>query len=428
MDSSNELEKLRVSLEQAEKVQLELDQRVFHLKTLYDISRDIFASVESSRILRDFLLMTMGNFGVTDGFIMTVEVSSNEVSCFVPVGLQDTDTSLLKLKVKEFLSPHGKEWSNQRESVCIHPDFLPGEIACALPFVMENNSAGLLGLGAKVVGEPFDEHDKELLVTLVNNLLIALKNARSFEEINRLNQDLHARNAQLESAYNRLSAAMRKVETLESIKASLSKFVPTAVCRLIERSPTGAFLERKEQDVSILFLDIEGYTKICEQLSAVEVNEIIEKCFSAIMEAIHASGGDVTETAGDGLMVLFLDEDEKVNAVAAVQTAVTIRERMAQIRNDFTALSSPLIINVGIHSGLALVGAAKFESVTGSRWNYTARGTTTNVAARIGSLASGGKILLSRTTAARVEGHFSFTSLGKFKLKNVSEEMEVFAA
>ncbi|HYA41414.1 MAG TPA: adenylate/guanylate cyclase domain-containing protein, partial [Syntrophobacteraceae bacterium] len=59
-------------------------------------------------------------------------------------------------------------------------------------------------------------------------------------------------------------------------------------------------------------------------------------------------------------------------------------------------------INMGINSGSALVGAARFESYTESRWTYTARGSTTNIAARIGALATGGSILLSRETADRV--------------------------
>ncbi|MGD8991047.1 MAG: hypothetical protein PVI00_06275, partial [Desulfobacterales bacterium] len=62
-----EIEKLRASLKEAEHVQAELDRRVFHLKTLYDVSKDIYGSVETETILRNFLLMTMGNFGVMQG-------------------------------------------------------------------------------------------------------------------------------------------------------------------------------------------------------------------------------------------------------------------------------------------------------------------------------------------------------------------------
>ena len=58
-----------------------------------------------------------------------------------------------------------------------------------------------------------------------------------------------------------------------------------------------------------------------------------------------------------------------------------------------------ITINMGVNSGTALVGAAKFDSYTGSRWTYTARGGVVNLAARIGGMATKGSILVSRRTS-----------------------------
>ena len=76
MDSQEEIKHLKESLKQAEKVQAELDLRVFNLKTLYDVSKDIYASVESETIIRNFLLMTMGNFGVMQAFVLLLDEPS----------------------------------------------------------------------------------------------------------------------------------------------------------------------------------------------------------------------------------------------------------------------------------------------------------------------------------------------------------------
>ena len=73
------------------------------------------------------------------------------------------------------------------------------------------------------------------------------------------------------------------------------------------------------------------------------------------------------------------------------------------------------------------MGAAKFESYTGSRWAYTSHGNTTNIAARICGQATGGQVLASRSTVERVKDKFSFKTLGYFALKNLSEEVEIFA-
>ena len=426
MDLERELEQLRSSLQQAERIQTELDRRVYYLKTLYDVSKDIFGSVEYETILKNFLLMTMGNFGLSEGFILTVDVSSGETNGFVSIGFRADDISLLKTGGSEILLSTDLVMSMQNEKDLKTCGLFPSAMICAFPFVVDTDCTGIMGLGAKLIGEPYNKDDEELLDTLVNNLVVALKNARSFAEINSLNQDLQEKNIQLETAMEQLKASMRKVEILESIKDNLSKFVPVTVSRMIERSPTNAIPESKKQDLSVLFVDIGGYTKLCEKLGSSKTNEVIEKHFSAFMDAIYANNGDVNETAGDGLMVLFLNEDEKTNALEAVRTALDIREKSAKIFKECAALSRPLDINMGINSGQALVGAAKFETYSGSRWTYTARGNLTNIAARIGAQASGGSIYISKSSADRVKEHFSPKPRGRFKLKNVSEEIEIF--
>ena len=426
MNSQDEIRQLRESLKQAESVQAELDLRVFNLKTLYDVSKDISGTVESETIIRNFLLMTMGNFGVMDGFVLLFDEPSKTNGQFVAIGFQDENHESLESGGLQLLEQLLAESAVEKTAAGDHQKFLPPSIEFSLPFTATPECTGLLCLGAKLIGEPFNTNDTELLDTLVNNLVVALKNARSFKQIRMLNKNLQLKNIELEKTLDELRKAMFKVETLESVKASLSKFVPATVSRMIEKSPNGEMPDSKEKDVSILFLDIEAYTKICERLGDAEMNDIIEKHFSVFMDAIYANNGDVNETAGDGLMVLFLDKDQEQNALGAVRTALQIREDTIKIGKECSLLYRPLEINMGINSGIAFVGAAKFDSITGSRWTYTARGGITNVAARIGAQAKGGKVFISNSTANRIKDHFSLSPLGKFNLKNVSEEVEIY--
>ena len=427
MDLQAEVKRLQDALKQSEHLQTELDRRVFYLKTLYDVSKDIFSSVESETILRSFLLMAMGNFGVTRGFVLGLNPAAKGIRHFVQVGLEDGEVNGLKSGIEQSLQNEAFTKPIDKVAERMLRDFLPPSLDLIRGFAIEQDRPGILGLGAKLVGEPYNEKDKELLDTLVNNLIVALKNARSFEEIQNLNRDLESKNIELEKALKELKAAMRKVEILESIKADLSKFVPSTVTRMIEKSPASDILNANERDVTVLFLDIEAYTKITEDVGAMEVNALVEKYFSVFMDAIYENNGDVVETAGDGLMVLFLTEDEAIHALEAVQAAETIKEKARLIRNDCSFDAQPLVINIGICSGLAFVGAAKFESYTGSRWAYTSHGNTTNIAARICGQATGGEVLVSRSTAERVKDRFSFENLGHFALKNLSEEVEIFA-
>ena len=81
-----------------------------------------------------------------------------------------------------------------------------------------------------------------------------------------------------------------KVSLLQNIQEHLVKFVPQSVTRLIAAHPEAPELEKKEQDVSVLFVDISGYTRLSELLPQEEMNLIVEGYFSsfwlfAIIEA-----------------------------------------------------------------------------------------------------------------------------------------------
>ena len=426
MDLQEEVERLKALLKTQEEIGTELDRRVFHLKTLYDVSKDIYGIVEIETILRNFLLMTMGNFGAYRGFILLLDAASSEILHFVNLGFREDDTDLVRSAIFCLSEQSGFRKGDGDRQNLLQQVSLPSSVLFSIPFVVNPEVFGLMGLGTKLVGHVYSEGDRELITTLVNNLVVALKNAKSFEEIQRLNMDLEAKNIELEKTLKQLTASLRKIEILESVKANLSKFVPATVTRYIDRSPTGSIPELEERDVSVLFLDIEGYTGLCERLGHALVHDIVEKHFSVFMDAIYANNGDVNETAGDGLMVLYMNKDTNANALEAVRTALTIREQSVKIKEEFIELYRPLDVNMGINSGPALVGAAKFETLTGARWTYTARGSVVNVAARIGALARKGGVFMSKATADRIVGRYSPSPKGKYKLKNVSEEVAIF--
>jgi len=422
----SQTEKLDVCDLESKSIQAELEACDFNLKTLNDISKDIYGSVEIDTILKNFLLMCMGNFGILNGFTLLLEVDEQGSDHFAAVGFPEADMGNLRENCRRCIEPTSPPGQGAESLSLDCAPLASFGVEEVFPFHVAPAFKGIIGLGDRLMADTYSAKERELLETLVNSLVVALKNAKSFESILSLNQDLEEKNIALKTALKNLRAEMRKVEILESVKENLSKFVPHAVSSAIERSPTGHMPESRNHDLSVLFLDIEGYTKLTEKLGGREVNSIIERHFSVFMDAIHAHNGDVNETAGDGLMVLFLEKDQATNAMDAVHTAVTIQKETDRIGKEIFSLYKPLKINIGINSGTALVGAAKFDSITGSRWTYTARGSLVNVAARIGAIATGGQTLLSRTTADRIIDQIHLKNLGKFKLKNVKERTEIF--
>ncbi len=426
MNASSNNSPLDACITRADAAQDQLDMCSFQLKTLNDLSKELFESVDVDTILKNFLFNTTGNFGVIKGFVFVMGPSPSMDEHFAAIGFDVADQGLLRSSSKQRIMT-GKDQHSVVSLKNKEPN-LKGSFGLEqiFPFAVTDKYQGFLGLGPKLMNPPFTAAEKEMLETMLNNLVVAIKNAWSFKKVMRLNQRLRNQNVELAETLQTLKATIKKVELLTNIKENLSKFVPMTVTSLIEASPEGVLPESREQDLSVLFLDIEGYTKLCEKFDSTKVNQIVEKHFSVFMDAIHANHGDVNETAGDGLMVLFLNENKRHNALDAVRTALSIQKDTRRIGRETNSLYRPLDIHMGIHSGKALVGATKFSSLTGSRWTYTARGRIVNVAARIGSLSTGNSILISSVTASRVRHYNSVKSMGTFKLKNVSEEVEVF--
>ena len=205
-----------------EKKDVELDRRVYHLKTLNDVSKDIFSSVDSKSIIRNFLLMSMGTFGVLQGFIITTIAADQEIEHFNEVGFKPEDLSALKSNAIEQLRLYRKQEPAEPGAAFINPERIAPHGACALPFQISDDCFGLVVLGSKLIGEPYSDDDNELMGTLLNSLVVSLKNARSFEKVKRLNLDLQNKNIELEKMLKKLQAALMKVEILESIKSNLT--------------------------------------------------------------------------------------------------------------------------------------------------------------------------------------------------------------
>ena len=200
------------------------------------------------------------------------------------------------------------------------------------------------------------------------------------------------------------------------IRGNLAKFVPQRVRELIEASPEAPLLDKRETEVSVLFADITGYTRLTAQLSPDDLGALVERYFGAFLDEIVKRGGDVNETAGDGLMVIF---HEGAHAQAAVDAACAIHRRAAEIGAELALRFEPLAMHIGINTGPALLGATKIEGRAGTRWTYTASGMTTNIAARLAAQADGGEIVLSQSTLDLLGPGLPVEDLGVRELKNV---------
>lgn len=220
--------------------------------------------------------------------------------------------------------------------------------------------------------------------------------------------------------------------TKEKIRISrmltqLSPFVPESVRTIVQNNPERFNQVKENKDVSVLFLDIEGYTTLSSSRSDKEVNEIIERMFSSFVDPIHRSGGEINETAGDGLMIIFQNFDKKENAVNSIKAAFEIFERSRDINARMEGDFEPVQINMGINSGRALVGMSRFKGSLGTRMTYTATGEVTNLAARLADHAKGGDILIGEETKKLIEEMWPVFDIGPVTFKGIGEPVAVYS-
>jgi class 3 adenylate cyclase/HAMP domain-containing protein len=247
------------------------------------------------------------------------------------------------------------------------------------------------------------------------------------ERLSQAYTELGTKNTELAAALQNLQESRARLELLEQLKGELSKFVPESVKRLLEQNPNATELEKKSVEVSVLFLDIAGYTKLSEQLDPKRLNQLVQTYFSSFLEIIQDHHGDINETAGDGLMVIFqADRAATDHALNATRAAFAVRQRTERLNEEYGGVFPAIALHMGINTGQALVGATKIGAGAAQRWTFTATGPTTNQAARFAGSAQGGEIIVGPETAARIRAHFVLESLGERSFKNVSQPIRVY--
>jgi class 3 adenylate cyclase/pSer/pThr/pTyr-binding forkhead associated (FHA) protein len=275
--------------------------------------------------------------------------------------------------------------------------------------------AGIRGIlqidNRKVVGA-FTPLDLDLATLVGNHVALVLNGLEMYESVMQLNRELRD--------------ALMRVRLLDQAKDHLARFVPEAVRQMVDKSPAAPQLGMVDADATVLFLDIGGYTKLTEKLDREQVSFLIEKYFSAFIDDIYQHHGDINETAGDGLMVIFRADQPLEHARSAVSAALAIRQKTAMINKELAGEMEPIDVNQGINTGTVLIGSRRIKGITGARWTYTATGMVTNVTARLAAHAVKGQIMIGEETAKRVREVIVLKEIGPVQFKNVAQPLPVF--
>ena len=173
----------------------------------------------------------------------------------------------------------------------------------------------------------------------------------------------------------------------------------------------------------MLFCDLRGFTAFAETAEPEEVMAVLREFHHTIGPMIFEHGGTIAQFTGDGMLVFFNDPVQLDDpAWSAVQLALAMRQRTAELSQQWRRRGHDLALGIGIAVGYATCGEIGFEG----RTEYTAIGTVVNLAARMCARAPGGQILVTNRVHAAVDDRVAASSLGDHEFKGLSRPVPLY--
>jgi class 3 adenylate cyclase len=196
--------------------------------------------------------------------------------------------------------------------------------------------------------------------------------------------------AELADSFNRMVAGL---EERERLREAFGTFVDPGLAERVARE--GTDLAGEEVEVSILFLDVRGFTSFSERADAKAVVAKLNELYEQVVPIVLRHGGHANKFIGDGLLAVFGAPERLVDhAERAVRAGLEIARAVAE------AYQGELRVGIGVNSGRVLVGTIG----GGGRLDFTVIGDTVNTASRVESATrqTDDDMLITETTLSQI--------------------------
>lgn len=209
----------------------------------------------------------------------------------------------------------------------------------------------------------------------------------------------------------------------EKIKAAFGKYVSGAVVdRILDKRDSFETLRRKE--LTILFSDIKDFSILTDKSEPEDISLLLNTYFDEMVKIVFEYEGTVDKFMGDGLLVFWGDPvDMPDHAFRAVSAALKMQNKVDELNKRWEREGRPTIsIRIGINTGFVTVGSVGSKT----RADYTILGKNVNLAQRLESKATPGKILISHRTFSLVQDRVGTKQLGEIRVKGESMPVKVY--
>ena len=385
----------------------QLERRVFHLRTLYDLGQEIVFLKEPREILRALLMTVMGTFGVVSGVSVLADVEKGMIEVLEWRGMG-----------KDSISGEGAGFGKDYFEVLgdISLPIVPGVAAdpagddnggavrvlasfglnAWIPFRVNESLRGGIGLGEKLSGDPYSADDVVLLATLAAQGAVVVENAKLLER-------------------------MRREEVA---RVNFSRYLSPQIVEKIVHHDVEVNLGGDRKVVTILFSDIRNFTTITESRPPDQLIHILNEYFTEMAAAVFKNQGSLDKYIGDAIVAVFGSLVPLENpARNAVEAAVEMMRRLPELNRRWEArYGFYMNIGIGVNTGEVFLG----NIGSPERMEFTVIGDAVNVASRFSGLAKAGQVLVTKETLKHLGTDFRIREHPPAEVKGKSGKLEVF--
>lgn len=224
-----------------------------------------------------------------------------------------------------------------------------------------------------------------------------------------------------------VAAGLARVEQEQAALAArvqFEQFFTPELSRQLAAEPD--LLKGRDCEVTILFADIRGFSRISERLGPAATDEWIRDVMENLSDCVLAHRGVLVDYIGDEVMAMWgAPESQPDHARLACRAALDMLERLPQLNTRWTpVLGEPVALGIGVNTGQARVGN------TGSqrKFKYGPLGTTVNVASRVQGATKYLKssLLVTESTHGQLGADFSTRRLGRVHVVNIAEPVVLY--
>jgi len=222
-----------------------------------------------------------------------------------------------------------------------------------------------------------------------------------------------------------LKTREKEVDDLNKMltESVLKRYLPPDLVDQIVSGETSLEQTPKSMPVTILFSDLVDFTSLTNKLRAGRMARVLNQYLIRMTRIIYSHGGTIDKFIGDAIMVIFgapIETTPALQTQQASECALAMHEALDELNKEWMEEGMKAIeMRIGLHHGPVVVGTFGGEE----RSDYTAIGTTVNVAARIQSACVPGDVFVSgefydyiHESLAEDAGTFDLKGLGEINL------------